>query len=673
MKNTLLSICLSILFSGAVFAQSTCATATAITAGVYTEDTLLGTDIPAIACANNGITDVESAEWYAYTPSNDYTAHLTTDLPANVGLDTRFHVYTGACGALVCHAGDDDNGSGYLSDASFPVLAGVTYIIVFDDRWSASGFDFKLEEHPYIPPFSSSISFTQQQIPNPTSGAGYAVVDMNGDYLDDFVTVAEDKIQINYQNTSGGFSYTEIQHDSVEFMATWSLAAADYDRNGYTDLLYGNGIGVSFMRANANGTDYQEVFGSEYVFSQRSNFVDIDNDGNLDAFVCHDVDPNVFYMNDGNGNLQYNQGGIGDHEQGGYYGSIWTDYDNDGDQDLFIAKCRGGQSTAKINELFRNDGGGLFTEVSAAANMRDSVQTWSSAWNDYDNDGFMDALVGASSTADGTHKFMRNNGDGTFTDVTFGSGWDALGQLNIEHVSYDFDNDGYADVLGGGGIIMFNNGDLTFSPIDFNINNGPIGDLNNDGFLDVRVNDNVYFNDGNDNNWIKINLEGVQSNIHGIGARLELYGEWGRQIRDIRSGVGFRYMNTLNAHFGIGESSSIDSLVVKWPSGVEDVIYNPSINTSLYVLEGEHTLALNQNNFDLFSIYPNPASEKITISKNNIGPLSDLLITDQYGKVVMKLDTEKTEFDISPLAKGVYFINLTSVEGEKWSRKFIKN
>src|SRR5690606_25994650 len=119
------------------------------------------------------------------------------------------------------------------------------------------------------------------------------------------------------------------------------------------------------------------------------------------------------------------------------YGSVWIDYDNDGDQDLFIAKCRGGSSSARINELHRNNGDGTFTDVSIESNLSDPVQTWSSAWNDFDNDGDMDVVVGASSTADGSHKFMRNNGDGTFTDITAGSGWDANTHLNIEHITFD--------------------------------------------------------------------------------------------------------------------------------------------------------------------------------------------------------------------------------------------
>tara|TARA_B100000508_G_scaffold141096_1_gene146837 strand:+ start:60868 stop:62886 length:2019 start_codon:yes stop_codon:yes gene_type:complete len=671
MKNTLLTIGIGFLLIAQTYAQTTCATATAITAGQHTEDTLLGTDVPAPVCAQNG-SGADNAEWYSYTPTNDYTINLSTDLTVNNGLDTRFHVYTGTCGSLVCHAGDDDSGSGFLSYASFTVLAGNTYYIAFDDRWSARGFGFILEEHPYVEPTTPPITFTPGSLPTTTSGAHYAVVDMNGDFLDDAVTVDEDKIQINYQNAGGGFSYAEIQHDTVEFMATWSLAAGDFDGNGYNDLLYGNGVGVTFMRANSTGTDYQEISGSEYVFSQRSNFIDLNNDGHLDAFVCHDVDPNVYYINDGNGNLQYIQGGIGDHPQGGNYGSIWTDYDNDGDQDLFIAKCRGGQSTAKINELFRNDGGGVFTDVSVQSNMRDSVQTWSSAWNDYDNDGFMDALVGASSTTDGTHKFMYNNGDGTFSDITAGSGWDAHGQYSIEHVSYDFDNDGYTDVLGGGGEIMFNNGDLTFSPVEYNISNGPIGDLNDDGFLDVRIGNTVYYNDGNDNNWLKVNVQGTQSNLNGIGARVEIYGAWGKQIRDVRSGVGFRYMNSLNAHFGIGEATVIDSIMVKWPSGVEDVIYEPDTNTTVLVVEGEHTLNIANNDLNALRIFPNPVKDVLTVEGSLLKQANLLYITDLQGKKVMNIANDANTIDVSQLPAGAYLFTVKNSEGKTTDRKFIK-
>jgi hypothetical protein len=140
----------------------------------------------------------------------------------------------------------------------------------------------------------------------------------------------------------------------------------------------------------------------------------------------------------------------------------------------------------------------------------------------------MDVVVGASSFSDGSHKVMKNNGDGTFTNITTGSGWDVFTGLSIEYVSYDFNNDGFADVFTNG-YIMYNNGDFTFTPIQVPMGVAAIGDLNNDGFLDVQVGNNIYFSSGNSNNWIKLNLEGVQSNRNGIGARVEIYGSWGKQ------------------------------------------------------------------------------------------------------------------------------------------------
>ncbi len=665
-------IVFALCFPLGIFAQNTCLTALPISAGTYTVSVIDGTDVPDPICAANGPIGANAAgEWYVYTPSDDYSVTVSTDLAANTGGDTRFHVYTGTCGALICHAGDDDSGSGFLSTSTFSVLAGVDYYIAFDNKWSSNGFDFEVTESS-LPPTGFPVTFTPNVIPTISGGYQMAIADMNNDYLDDIIAVTSTSIQIHYQQAGGGFTSTTITTSDADYPPSWSLAIGDFDKNGFNDIVYGGGSGVTFMRANSNGTAYDEISGSEYVFSQRTNFIDINNDGHLDAFVCHDVEPNVYYINDGTGNLVFNQGGLGDHPSGGNYGSIWIDYDNDGDQDLFIAKCRGGGSTAGINELHRNDGNGVFTDVSSASNMSDIVQTWSSAWNDYDNDGYMDGLIGASSTSEGSHKLMRNNGDGTFSDVTAGTGWDTNPSLSIEHVSYDFDNDGFADVLGGGSKIMFNNGDMTFSPVGYGFTNGAIGDLNNDGFLDVQNGTTMYMNSGNSNNWIKISMQGIQSNSNGIGARVEIYGDWGKQIRDVQSGVGFRYMNTLNVHFGIGQATEIDSMIIRWPSGVVDGIANPTINETFHAVEGTHPLSLLAIDGESVHIYPNPAVNELTIENLAKIDASSVTIISNLGATVMELNPTQTNVDISKLETGMYILIIETKNGAKYSESFIK-
>jgi hypothetical protein len=653
-------------------AQNTCATASAVVAGTYVVSAVDGTDVPAVICAENG-TGATAGEWYKYTPSADYTVTVTTDLAASAGVDTRVHIYSGTCGSLVCVEGDDDGGSGLTSTTTFNVVGGTTYTIAFDNRWSSAGFSFQITESPIVEPITPPVTFTPYNFPTISGTYGLAVVDMNGDFLDDIVTVSASSVQILYQQTFGAFVTTTIPTSTTTFQPSWSLAVGDIDKNGFNDIMYGSGSGVTFMIANATGTGFTEVSGPEYVFCQRTNFVDINNDGNLDAFSCHDVDPNVYYINDGSGNLTFQQGGLGDHTEGGNYGSIWMDYDNDGDQDLFIAKCRGGASTAKIDELHRNDGGGNFTDVSVAANMASPSQSWSSAWNDYDNDGWMDALIGASSTDDGTHKLMKNNGDGTFTDVTAGSGWIENTSLSIEHVSFDFDNDGFTDVMGGGSKIMFNNGgDMTFSPIVYAFTSGSVGDLNNDGFLDVRNGSTIYMNDRNENNWITINLQGIQSNSNGIGARIEIYGDWGKQIRDVRSGDGFRYMNTLNAHFGIGEATEIDSVFIKWPSGHIDNIINPDINVPLTVVEGSSPLSLLEIDGKKLTLYPVPAMDYVTIENFDLLDVKTIRIYTQLGEEVLETAKKDSKIGISELASGKYFLVIETTDGKKYAESFVK-
>jgi PKD repeat protein len=590
MKKTLIILGFTTLVNLIGYAQQTCATAQVITAGTGTITAINGTQTTTLICAPGG-TGATAANWYKYTPLQNYAVTVTTDFTANAGVDNRVHIYTGNCANLACLTGDDDSGTNTLCVASFNVTANTDYYIVFDNLYSSLGFQYELIENPIITPPQGVVTFSATNISSINGSYNLAIADINGDYLDDIVSVSSNSIKVHTQNTTGPFTINTYTTTTAQFMPSWSMAMGDINADGYNDLLYGSGSGVTFMVSQNGGTAYNQVSGSQYVFSQRSNFMDINNDGHLDAFVCHDVAPNVFYINDGSGNLTFNQGGMGNHPNGGNYGSIWVDYNNDNLPDLFIAKCRGGTGTAKINELHKNNGNGTFTDVSLQAGLADPIQTWSSAWNDFDNDGWMDVVVGASSNADGMHKFMHNSGDGTFSNVTTGSGLDVFSGLSIEYVSYDFNNDGFADVFTNG-YLLINNKNNTFTPQPVPMQVGAVGDLNNDGFLDVQNGSTIYYNNGNSNNWITVTLKGTTSNINGIGARVEIYGNWGKQIRDVRSGIGFRYMGTLNAHFGIDTASTIDSVVVRWPSGNKDVICNPSKNSVLHIEENSAPIAL---------------------------------------------------------------------------------
>lgn len=646
-----------IVLAASVHGQNSCSTAQLITPGTYMVPGIDGPEAPTPICINTGT--ATSAEWYRFTVAEDTTVRITTDLGSNV--DTRFHVYQGNCGSLNCVSGNDDvSPSNLASTAVFQASAGVVYRIAFDNNWTAQGFTFSLSLiEPVVEP-QGMVSFSASNIAGLTGGD--CIVDMNNDHLDDMVRASATNINIQYQLPGGGFQSVNITTPQADNSPSWSIAAGDIDGNGYNDLIYGGGSGATFMIANENGTAYTERSFDEYIFCQRTNFVDINADGHLDAFSCHDVDANVAFYNDGENNLTFVQGGLG--ETCGNYGSHWIDYDGDGDIDLFVAKC----GCDPTDLLMRNNGDGTFTNVAPELGLADGHQSWSSAWGDFDNDGDMDVLIGSSSS--GYHKLMRNNGNGTFSNVTANSGFDLLNGQSIEWATHDFNNDGYLDIIGAGSI-MYGNGAMLFTRTTGMPGANAIGDLNSDGFLDIASFSGAMMNSGNGNKWLKVNTIGTVSNRNGIGARVRITSALGSQIRDIKSGDAFSTMSSMTAHFGLGQDNTVAEVEVRWPSGIITTLTDVPANSTLNIVESISTALTTAPERGSLRVYPNPTEGLLTVELRDLGKVQRTVVLDVAGKQVLTPTLLGGRVDVSTLAPGMYRLVVES-EGRSHTSSFVR-
>lgn len=502
-------------------------------------------------------------------------------------------------------------------------------------------------------------------------GTQSITVDMNGDFLDDFVRVSESGVGIDYQKADGTFHSVFIAM-YILYPPTWSVAAGDIDSNGYTDLVLGNGQRVSFLFANEDGTAFTEQLHNDYIFSQRSNLVDIDNDGDLDAFVCHDVDQSHPYRNDGNQVMVEDQSLIQTLNLAGNYQSLWVDYDNDGDTDMYLTKCRQGSSPGdpeRTNAMYRNNGDGTFSEVAASINMADNEQSWATVFQDFDNDGNFDAFCVNHS---GANRFYENDGTGVFTDIIDSTGINPTDLGAWENQGADFNNDGFVDILSEMARELYlNNGDMTFTGYDLPFDEGAIGDFNGDGYLDVGIGGSLWMNDGGSNNWVKFALVGVESNPNGIGARITINGEWGSQIREVRSGTGYSHMSSLIAHFGLGTSTEIESVLIEWPSGTIDFIENVDINSQHIYVEGDNVLGTSDFALNGISLYPNPTTSMINFSLNGIEG-TPVRVIDVNGRIILNTTVSSdSNINVETLTNGVYFVQL-QVDNKDLSYKFVK-
>ena len=562
---------------------------------------------------------------------------------------------------------------------------------------------------------NAQIFFSDQSTLLPTttfhSGNAVAVCDMNNDFKDDIVRASNNAtMYIEYQNAPNA-TFTE-QSFSNTFGGPWGMCVADIDNNGYNDVFYGTSANARILNANSTGTAYATVqvnalTSAGSIFVQGCNFANINGDEFPDLFVCNDVAMPHIYLGDGtDSGWVFNQSVMPlatspASDNSGNYASIWTDVNADGLIDLMITHCRQGVSSPtdarRIDQVFINNGNGTYTQdVTNWTNLRDGAQGWSTSWGDIDNDGDMDAIC---LNYDVNSTVLINNGSGVFTNVMSTSGIsNTTSFFGMNATFQDFDNDTYLDLMftGDNHYLYKGNGDGTFTAVanpwvysTNTITSHAIGDLNGDGFLDVYAsycdvynspnsgkNDKLWMNDcpnnGNTNHWIKFNLIGGasagMSTKNGLGAIVKIYGPWGVQVREVRSGEAYGIQNSFTMHFGLGQNTTIDSVIVQWPSGVVDGLSSLNGDQTYTINEGGFplTVGANTNSDFMLSVFPNPTSDQAVIRVSNFSAIGlsnlSLSVYDINGQLVYaeaSLSNPIVVIGRDKLSSGVYMVEVS--------------
>ena len=443
-----------------------------------------------------------------------------------------------------------------------------------------------------------------------------------------------------YRNKGDG-TFEDVTEKAGVAAAGYGMGVlvGDYDNDGHPDIYvtnYGKNI---LYRNNGNGT-FSDVTQKAGVacgqWTTGAIFVDYDKDGYLDLFVGNylefdpkyrlfyeaDVYPgplsypgqlSVLYHNNRDGTFTDVSEKAGIRKKGRAMGVLSADYDEDGWPDIFVA------NDAMQNYLYHNNGNGTFTEVGVESGVAfgqhgNSVASMGGDFADFDNDGKLDLIVPAMHYIG----VFRNLGQGLFEEISVATG---VARLCAQFWSWggdllDYDNDGSQDILivNGDGhrlsekqeqLLMKNvpgpNGQRVFN--DVSRASGPYfdtrsvarglatGDFDNDGDLDFFVLNIdqpslLMRNDGgNRNNWIMLRLIGTKSNRDGIGAKVTVRAGDLTQVAEQLSATSYLSQNDPRLHFGLGQRSTVDEVIVRWPSGKVQTVKNAKINQLLTVVE----------------------------------------------------------------------------------------
>ena len=414
------------------------------------------------------------------------------------------------------------------------------------------------------------------------NGSNFCWSDHDNDGDQDIFIVNNGSYNSLYSNNGDG-TFTNITDETIvndggnSTVASWG----DYDRNGYPDLFVANN-GNNFLYANNGDGSFTKITEGDIVNdntnSIHASWSDYDNDGYLDLFVVNSGSDNALYHNNGDGSFTSIMA-IGIVTESNSNSASWSDYDNDSDQDIFLANNGN-------NSLYRNNGDGSFTEVNEGVIIDDNANSIHASWCDYDNDGYLDLFVANS----GSDNQLFHNNDGSFTNVTEAANINYSGHSSSSSWG-DYDNDGDPDLLvttignNDYNILYNNNGTGSFT----HINAGEIAvghatsissswvDFNNDGDLDAFVSNDsdqnfFYNNNGNSNSWTSIYLTETQIIGSRIRVKIAVDGSHVWQMKEVSS------QNNQNLVFGLGNASTIDSIIVHWPTGLQRVLVNQSVN-----------------------------------------------------------------------------------------------
>lgn len=469
----------------------------------------------------------------------------------------------------------------------------------------------------YSQPFTRIEASTLVKDRGDSRSVNFIDYDNDGD-LDLFVSNGPKAGESNflYRNDGTG-SFIKVTEGALVSARQPSVGTAwgDYDNDGLIDLYVTNWYGRPNQLYKNGGGSFIEIKSGNVVmdngYSEAATWGDFDNDGDLDLYVANSEGDllNAFYVNQGNGSFTRISSGDVVTDKGASRSVNFVDYDQDGDLDLFVAN-----EYAQVNKLYRNQltetGTASYETVTEGPVVSHKATSVSSSWGDYDNDGDLDLFV-ANAGEDENNALYTNNGDGTFSSwdagpvvedggSSFGSGW------------ADYDNDGDLDLFVSnayrGETLNFlyqNDGEGGLA----RVKEGPIAsetgwtygsawaDYDNDGDLDLFIaktsdQSNVFYrNDANQgNHWLLLNLVGTTSNRSGIGAVVQIKATiQGRQIlqtREVTAQSGYAGQN-LRLHFGLGDAESVESLHILWPSGDEQIQHAVAVDQVLTITEGQ--------------------------------------------------------------------------------------